>query len=131
MPSFCAAARTRSTRALPLVGYAVLPELLDVSDGVGERGRCRNLSESVGEFLVGPLDAVPVDDSPGILVDLELERATLHRELDGTQDYLRPRTTYIAFGSRTSSSLLEAGPSVETVYGPEMGLSANEAASVE
>ena len=131
MPSFCAAARTRSTRALPLVGYAVLREPFEVSEGVGERGRRFSLSESVGELDVGPLDAVPVDDSPGILVDLELERATLHRELDGTQDYLRPRTTYIAFGSRTSSSLLEAGPSVETVYGPEMGLSANEAASVE
>lgn len=131
MPSFCAAARTRSTRALPFVGYAVVRVSLEVTEGVGERGRRLSLSESVNEFGVGPHDAVAVNDSSDILVDLELERTTLHRELDGTHLYLRPRTTNVALGRRTSSTLLEAGPSVETVHGPLSGRIAKDAASVE
>jgi len=131
MPSFFAAARTRSTRALPLVGYAVGREPLEVSEGVSERGRRFSLSESVGELDVGPLDAVAVDDLSDLSITHQAERATLHRELDGTHDYLRPRTTNVALGSRTSSTLLEAGPRVDTVHAPVMGLRANEAESVE
>ena len=106
-------------------------EPFEVSEGVGKRGRRLSLSESVGELPVGPLDPVPVDDSPGIVVNLELERATVNVELDGTHCYLRPRTTNVALGKRTSSTLLEAGPRVDTVHAPVMGRRANDAESVE
>ena len=106
-------------------------EPFEVSEGVGERGRRFSLSESVGELDVGPLDAVAVDDLSDLSIAHQAERATLHRELNGTHDYLRPRTTNVALGSRTSSTLLEAGPRVDTVHAPVMGLRANEAESVE
>jgi hypothetical protein len=37
----------------------------------------------------------------------------------------------VALGSKTSSTLLEAGPSVDTVHGPEMGLITNDADNAE
>ena len=131
MPSFCAAARTRSTRALPLVGYAVLREPFEVSEGVGERGRCLSLSESVGELDIGPLDTVAVDNLSSLCIAHQKKGSTRNLELDGTHLYLRPRTTNVAFGRRTSSTLLEAGPRVDTVHAPVMGRRANDADSVE
>ena len=106
-------------------------EPFKVSEGVGESRLALNLSESVNEFGIGPLDAVAVDDLSDLSITHQTERATLHRELNGTHDYLRPRTTNVALGSRTSSTLLEAGPRVDTVHAPVMGLRANEAESVE
>lgn len=100
----------------------------EVPLGVGEGDVGSALADKLRNFRRSPLPPVPVEDASLIPFPSQHEDVTVHLELDFA--HRRPRTTNVALGRRTSSTLLEAGYSVLTSHGPVRGLSANDAVRV-